>query len=356
MKVTLIASLICTVIAILCGFHISQLETSPITALSQIRHKPSGYTLGDRLHAEEETVTFLNRQLAYAKREKAHYPVVDLDGRLKYEDDALRQFTTDELAMQLETTLAREETLYDSLKPYRVSYLKYLHEQVTDEFIARNGFGVYRAPVIRDDERLALSIPMIPMAARHEAKNAGSKSGVTSDELLPAFEQMNQHTVRDFVRPASIGYQPDFRQFAAFLPHHLTQHPHIVDSSKDTTLADWQFTNVELVSMWKYALPMAYISSSLPRLDLLSAAETRPLTEFERTGLEQLESSVDIVISGDDYHIVAIGAIRARSECLSCHSVKRGDMLGAFSYRFDRRRHTSVADLPSKATGSHLID
>jgi hypothetical protein len=81
----------------------------------------------------------------------------------------------------------------------------------------------------------------------------------------------------------------------------------------------------------------------LPRMDRLSSddAPTRPLDAFETDALAKLWKDEDVVVKndGDDYRM--LGSLRAAKQCLDCHSVQRGELLGAFSYSL---RHES----PSK--------
>jgi Protein of unknown function (DUF3365) len=62
-------------------------------------------------------------------------------------------------------------------------------------------------------------------------------------------------------------------------------------------------------------------------------AETRKLTAFEQHALTELMSGKEIVSSENDGSTLVVGAIRARTSCLSCHNTSKvGDLLGAFRY------------------------
>jgi hypothetical protein len=45
-----------------------------------------------------------------------------------------------------------------------------------------------------------------------------------------------------------------------------------------------------------------------------------------------LQSDEDVVIDESVDHIRMVGSLRAAKSCLACHSVHRGDLLGAFTY------------------------
>src|SRR6185295_13893373 len=63
------------------------------------------------------------------------------------------------------------------------------------------------------------------------------------------------------------------------------------------------------------------------------AVPERKLDEFETAALETLKKGRDFVIDEKPGKLRVIGAIRASSDCLSCHtSCKEHDLLGAFTY------------------------
>ena len=93
-------------------------------------------------------------------------------------------------------------------------------------------------------------------------------------------------------------------------------------------------TRLELVSLLKHDRPMVYVSEHLPQMDALEDATIRPLDSFETKSLEQLRRSEDLVVQSDVNQIRLLGSLRAGKDCLECHSVPRGELLGAFSYQF----------------------
>jgi hypothetical protein len=90
------------------------------------------------------------------------------------------------------------------------------------------------------------------------------------------------------------------------------------------------------VSLLKHETPAVYVSKNLPRMDELSAAPTRPLDEFERSALRQLQESEELVVQPDANDLRMLGSLRAARQCTECHSVERGALLGAFTYRLRR--------------------
>ena len=78
------------------------------------------------------------------------------------------------------------------------------------------------------------------------------------------------------------------------------------------------------------------MSEFLPRMQELSDKATRPLTELEIKGLEQLRAGEDLHVQAQLNTIRMVGALRARKQCIECHQVERGEVLGAFSYELRR--------------------
>ncbi|HVU89715.1 MAG TPA: hypothetical protein VHD36_20465 [Pirellulales bacterium] len=97
---------------------------------------------------------------------------------------------------------------------------------------------------------------------------------------------------------------------------------------------------VELVSLLKFSEPRVYVSDYLPAMDELRDAPTRPLDAFEQQGLAALKNGEDIVSEDKPPTIRALGALRALKQCLQCHTVEEGRLLGAFSYRWGPAKPT----------------
>ena len=78
----------------------------------------------------------------------------------------------------------------------------------------------------------------------------------------------------------------------------------------------------------------------VPRLeqymDELRKAPTRALTGFEERSLASLRNGEDLVTDATVNRIHLLGAVRAARQCLDCHNVERGALLGAFSYELRR--------------------
>jgi nitrate reductase cytochrome c-type subunit len=73
-------------------------------------------------------------------------------------------------------------------------------------------------------------------------------------------------------------------------------------------------------------------------MDQLSSdnVPTRSLDSFESKSLAQLWADEDVVVSHEGNEYRMLGSLRAARQCLECHSVQRGELLGAFSYSLRR--------------------
>ncbi len=104
----------------------------------------------------------------------------------------------------------------------------------------------------------------------------------------------------------------------------------------------WKVNRLQLVSLLMHDQPCVYDVDELPDMKNLNSetVNTRPLNDFETSGLKALESGEELLVRATKNRIVMAGAIRASKGCLACHTGKQGDLLGAFSYEFLRHPRT----------------
>ena len=121
-----------------------------------------------------------------------------------------------------------------------------------------------------------------------------------------------------------------------FQPHAFRKLPEPVTNSDKTVR--WLIDKLELVSLLKHDTPRVYVSANLPRMDDLRqhSAPTRTLDEFETDALARLRAGETLVLKEDHNELRMLGPIVAINQCLECHNVARGDLLGAFTYRLVR--------------------
>jgi hypothetical protein len=114
----------------------------------------------------------------------------------------------------------------------------------------------------------------------------------------------------------------------------------------------WVLERLELVSLLKFDEPRVYVLDHLPRMDQLSGDDvpTRPLDEFETSALKRLRTDEDVVTADEGEHVRMLGSLRAAMPCQECHSVHRGELLGAFTYVLhpDEGFEPSAQDAPGR--------
>jgi hypothetical protein len=135
---------------------------------------------------------------------------------------------------------------------------------------------------------------------------------------------MHEAGVVDFVYPDRFGFFKDRRHVAGFQPHRFSEIPPFPTRLRLQT--------IDLVGLVRHEEPVAYVSDSLPSMEELREAPTRPLDPFEELGLKALRGGDTLFVRDTTGGLRALGAIRSVKQCLACHGGQRGDLLGAFSY------------------------
>ena len=281
------------------------------------------------------------------------YPIESLAERLAYETPVGSAKTFEAAMSELASrngSARSYEVVEDEARFMRgrQRVLSELHSQTLAEFVATNGFGAARMKGLR---RWELARAVFPPAEPLPESRSTDDSAATelSDSFNSASNIDATHSVALLKHDDVIGqftastrgaYIPAWQQAAGFLPHEMHRSP-ILQSA-----ADWQLTRLELVSLLKFAEPCVYESNRLPRMEELRNATTRPLDDFEKRGLQQLRDGRETVVDSRVNSIRMLGAVLASKQCLACHSARPDELLGAFSYRLDRVRHTAKSLSP----------
>ena len=100
----------------------------------------------------------------------------------------------------------------------------------------------------------------------------------------------------------------------------------------------WDVERLQLVSLLKNDPPAVYETRRIMVASDEDELPKRSLDEIETKSLNELRAGTDCVIAWDTDHerIQMLGAIRAKSDCLKCHAVEQGELLGAFTYWITR--------------------
>lgn len=274
-------------------------------------------------------------------------------------------------------SIRRNEAVEGEIPQYslRGQALAMLHSEEVEEFINRPGQGFRRTISISPydiesrsqwakrietqpvDSKLLgePTIALKPFAQNQDspdhfmASYSMSESGMPTTNLAQMFHRESAH---GFTNPESFGFVRNLDEVAGFEAHQA-RFPEDWDGSiriQNQTFFDkyqrkpigldveWKINRLQLVSLLLHDEPRVYESENLPNMEELSGsnAETRTLNDFESNSLEKLYAGEEAIMHATPNRLVMLGALRANTTCLQCHSVKENELLGAFSYEFLR--------------------
>jgi len=287
---------------------------------------------------------------------RRQYPVESLAARLDYETSAMAQKLSAAFPHHVQSapagnpTLAVPALVVDADELYenspaaargrmRANSLQRIHESYVNDFIESPGFGIGRMSPIRfpNHTNYRAEPPVQPawLATADAAMSAGApqkQRHVPTDELLSQLLPLHKVALVDFINPAGFGWIQDRNHVAGFEAHAFSEIPD----------QNWELDQppplktlrVELLSLLKHQEPKVYVSDRLPNMQELQSAPVRPLDAFERRALSALQyEHRDLIGETTGNQLRMLGSIRAAKQCLSCHSVSRSELLGAFSYQ-----------------------
>jgi hypothetical protein len=294
---------------------------------------------------------------ALAERLREKYPFVSLADRLDYERDRSAA-KPPSVSPQVERRLAARERPTGRRRPpeltelgIRAESLKQLHSDEVEKFVSRPGFGLSRnlrpdpeyLPLVRLPPRPLASAEIDPPSAELPVslpiKTPLAPAGPAALPALDRLESLHEIGLLSFLSSMRFGYVKDREHVAGFGSHGFFDLPRLerlppAPSVEPTE--QWAMRRLELVSLLKHDTPRVYVSDSLPSMDELQEAPTRPLNTFETDAIPRLVESEDIVARATTNRIEMVGAIRAAKQCTACHEVQRGQLLGAFTYTLVR--------------------
>ena len=251
---------------------------------------------------------------------RASHPFVSMEGRLPVPNTSAN-FSPDRVT-EAESFLAGELELLD----YSKDFAK-LHAERVKSFSMMPGVGQMRMRShIAKADRLPERIP----------QPGGDQSDIdpTGDAWPEAktrdFFGLHISSVGSFVNVKGFGYLKSRREVAGFVPHAFQYLP----ESKPP----YKLERLELVGLVRNPDPAVYVSESLPRMNELERLPTRPADGFEASALKKLAAGDDLVATAVGSKVRLLGAIRNMAACVECHGGRRGDLLGAFSYRLAEAR------------------
>ena len=207
-------------------------------------------------------------------------------------------------------------------------HLEELHHESVKSFARTPGFGPARmfTPLwfkseMRRNTEVPEPIPQ-PGILRDEIDPSGD---AVPDAKLRDFFGFHAGSIASFVNFKGFGYLKSRREVAGFASHAFEGEP-----KPDKPYA---LERLELVGLVRHPEPAVYVSEFLPRMTELDAVTTRPADDFEAAGLKRLAAGDDLVANTVGSKVRLLGAVRNMTACVECHGGRRGDLLGAFSYR-----------------------
>ena len=278
---------------------------------------------------------------------RSDFPFEAHPSNLEYEKAASDEIELSEESQKRLDQRDEREGIKFGPRGLRVRSLRMLHSSKVADFINQSGFGVTR--MIPPSPRALYTQKFGAVKTEFEAvdtngslyeapANAPIKKGTKGVYPLPDEHLIKLHD-RSFLRFAGRDSLGEFesrtepgkvKKVSGFQKHSLTRpHSPFVDKT-------WQLNRFELVSLLNFDEARVYIAEELKSIDDVADAETRELTEFEKSGLKELEAGEELAHKDFLNRTLVLGAIRASNVCLECHSVKRGQLLGAFSYELIR--------------------
>ena len=283
------------------------------------------------------------KTLLMIKALEREYPIESLESRLAYENEQPPSIrlagAQSQPSSPLVTDLEEKIPFRSRYRGNRPEMLRQLHENTLEAFVNSRGFGFGRGvPHLEYDVRIdeIRAVPQPKPAYDPSTASADNRADLPPDatqaDMAKRLQSFHSDTVVDFINPKGFGYVKERRTAAGFQEHRISSiHDYGLDPNKI-----WRVQRVELVSLLKYSQPGVYLTDNLPRMDELRTAKVRPLDDFEKRQLPALFKGEDLVLDQTDNTVRVLGAIRAAKQCLNCHEVSRGDLLGAFSYRLGK--------------------
>lgn len=363
--------------------------------ISKAQAHRSGDTWGVDSSLDENNLA-PNEVAHVARYLRKQYPFESLTARLAYEREANRKRIR--LSNRADAWLneLESEQKYDPYEKLispgyvaeRAEALKQLHSDEVVAFINREGEGLSRMPTYGVEFVVLPEAPVVPLAMtptmNPTTMNAVTMNTDTLDSVHKAPPQQHHYarkqkgrtpffnlhaTYRKNFAASRNGLIVDVDQVAGFAPHAITRREDIfsdettapssntqtaVYHSEAETPPDletpptllWRVANLQLVSLLKFDRPHVYVSEFMPAMTELPDLEMRDLTSFEDKALKRLYAGEDIVSESTDHKIRMFASLRASNDCRECHSVDRGELLGAFTYELVR------AATPSNSPGN----
>lgn len=313
-----------------------------IDKLRELRTEYPIVSLSDRLAYEADSPGFVPPSAVNSPEQ--HSPVATPSG-----DDIDDRIAIAPTPLTLSPKVADNLTQFDADMKHagQSSVFARLHSASYESFVRANGFGVMRMARVNrrwiehelgEPEPVPQAFPLSelpelaesPADLEPEDAQVAAAPFLDTDTARASLSVLHHDGRNEFFDTDRFGFIESRQRAAGFQPHAFRQTVHPRAPGFQQSL---QVARLELVSLLKLKTPRVYVSDYLPDMEQLQSAPTRELDAFEAAALSKLWAEQDIVVEEYPGEIRMLGALRAGTHCLKCHSVQRGDLLGAFSYR-----------------------
>lgn len=305
---------------------------------------------------------------------RKRFPFQSIRGRLGPVEQPQRLEQLARLQPEREAAAAATDT-GEELPPEwggrRPMALAELHSGAARDFISSPGFGHERMPRLSPYELERRRGPVVLNTQYHSAAEFASEeeialgaSGTTAGGnsfAMPGAGTINalhETAGYHFAEREQVGLVRSPDEVAGFTGHavdvmwndELGLHLHAGSPQpapqRAGSVSDgperWHLNRVELVGLLASDEFRVYVSEHLPAMDELKDVPTRRLDDFELAALPRLLQGETTHASATPNRIRMLGALRAGTQCLECHSVREGDLLGALSYELVRTPKVEV--------------
>jgi hypothetical protein len=233
------------------------------------------------------------------------------------------------LSSEARADLDLTEKATDWRERRRRELLQGVHEGTVEVFADEIGQGYSRMPSVTkkvlDDLARKDENPHQPeIIGSPDAPQPPAGEG----PIATALKALHRFGVEEFANAQDFGFVTADGRAAGFLSHRFTK-PVKADPRR-------RLQRFDLVGLVMHDEPVVYVSDKLPRMDELKTVAKRPLDDFETAAVRALRDGEAVVIHDDHATTRMVGAVRAAKQCLTCHETRRGELLGAFTYRFER--------------------
>ncbi len=239
----------------------------------------------------------------------------------------------------------------------RLRALEAIHASIVGQFVDAPGFGIARMSYVNEfalKERrkspgsLRGTNEKYPPTERPDALRGTPLTATRPTDTHSPFEgrlwDIHESGLNDFFSQEDEGLLIDRDHVAGFVSHRFSKE---FPPRPTSTPLKWELVRLELASLRRFGRPMVYATNrELPRMDQLEKMPTREPSAFEAAALGSLAEGEEIVYLQRGHCVLAMGALRAQANCTKCHEVRRGALLGAFSYEF-LGNATPAGDAPS---------